>query len=489
MRDVDVISREYVEKELKIHNIPGMAIGVIKDDKIILSEGYGVADVENKSKIDSDSLFGIASCTKSFTAALIAMLVDQGKLDFDTPIREYLPDFRMYDEYATRECTIRDMLNHRTGIPGHDSLYTDEIDRAELFKRIRYIEPNAPMRTVTQYNNVIYTLAGHIAERVSGLKWDDMIHDWIFKPLGMNNSNTSISELRKSNNIAEPHWRQEDGSIKKIKNWSVSPGEPCAAINSCITDMMKWIQFHLNMGEWNGKQLISKECMEEMHKWAVPFQMWSVQIDEIPPMQGYSMGWIEDYYRGNDLVYHVGEIEGYCSLMCFLPKKNIGVMIMINNHNSAILIEQSILYTILDNVLGLEKTRDWSAFFESQKGKWGGFYLDEVINLMPNEPITGTKPSHPLDDYIGEYWNPGYGKITIHREGNKLKAMFRGMDQDMEHYHYDIFKMKGIKMDTLVVTAPVTFHTNAYDGSIDSFSVPFEPSVSPILFTRKVIAL
>jgi len=378
MRDVDVISREYVEKELKIHNIPGMAIGVIKDDKIILSEGYGVADVENKSKIDSDSLFGIASCTKSFTAALIAMLVDQGKLDFDTPIREYLPDFRMYDEYATRECTIRDMLNHRTGIPGHDSLYTDEIDRAELFKRIRYIEPNAPLRTVTQYNNVIYTLAGHIAERVSGLKWDDMIRDWIFKPLGMNNSNTSISELRKSNNIAEPHWRQEDGSIKKIKNWSVSPGEPCAAINSCITDMMKWIQFHLNMGEWNGKQLISKECMEEMHKWAVPFQMWSVQIDEIPPMQGYSMGWIEDYYRGNDLVYHVGEIEGYCSLMCFLPKKNIGVMIMINNHNSAILIEQSILYTILDNVLDLEK----EIFTVNGHFDHDNIFVDAIVPLL-----------------------------------------------------------------------------------------------------------
>lgn len=485
MREMDIMPSEYVENELKIHNIPGMAIGVIKDGKTILSKGYGVADVEKKTKLDSQSLFGIASCTKSFTAALIAMLVDQGKLDYDIPIIEYLSDFRMYDDYSTKTCTIRDMMNHRTGIPGHDSLYTDEIDRAELFKRLRYIEPNAPIRMKTQYNNVVYTLVGYIAERISGMQWDDMIREWIFEPLGMTNSNTTISELRASCNIAEPHWRQDDGTIVKIKNWSVSPGEPCAAINSCLDDMMKWIQFHLNMGEWNGKQLISKQCMEEMHRWAVPFPMWSVQIDEIPPIQGYSMGWIEDYYRGNDLVYHVGEIEGYCSLMCFLPKKNIGVMIMINNHNSAILIEQSILYTILDNVLGLEKTHDWSAFFESQKGQWGGFYLDEVINLMPDKPVTGTKPSHELESYIGEYWNPGYGKIKILKEENQLKAIFRGMAQPMVHYHYDIFKMPNIKMDTLVVTAPVTFYTNAYDGSIDRFDIPLEPSVKPIMFTRQ----
>ena len=485
MSENDVISREYVEGELKIHNIPGMAIGVIKDGKTLLAEGYGVADVEKQTKLDSQSLFGIASCTKSFTAALIAKLVDEGKIDYDTPIIEYLPDFRMYDEYTTKACTIRDMMNHRTGVPGHDSLYTDEIDRAELFKRLRYVEPNVPMRTETQYNNVIYTMVGYIAERISGMKWDDMIKEWLFEPLGMTNSNTTIPELRASSNIAEPHWRQADGTIKKIENWCVSPGEPCAAINSCVDDMLKWIQFHLNMGEWNGKQLISKECMEEMHKWQVPFPMWSVKIDEIPPLQGYSMGWIQDYYRGHDLVYHVGDIEGYCTLMCFLPKDNVGVMVMINNHNSSILIEQSILYTILDNVLGLEKQRDWSELFKGEIGKWGGFYLDEIINLMPDDPVPGTKLSHDLDDYTGEYWNPGYGKIVIERDGDSLKALFRGMEQKMEHYHYDTFKMLDIKMDTLVVTAPTTFYTCPYSGKITKFDVPFEPSVTPIMFEKK----
>ena len=244
------------------------------------------------------------------------------------------------------------------------------------------------------------------------------------------------------------------------------------------------LQFHLNMGEWNGKQLISRENMQEMHKWAVPFPMWSVKIDEIPPIQGYGMGWIQDYYRGNDLVYHVGEIEGYCSMMCFLPKRNIGVMIMINNHNSAALIEQSILYTILDNILGLEKTRNWSEFFSAQKGKWGGFYLDENIDLMTDKPVGGTAPSHDLDEYTGEYRNAGYGKIIISRDGNSLKALFRGMKQPMSHYHYDVFKMPGIKMDTLLVTAPVSFYTDAYDGSIDRFDVPFEPSVAPIMFKK-----
>lgn len=484
MKEKTIISREYVEKELKIHELPGMTIGVIEDGKTVLAEGYGTADITSERKPDSQSLFGIASCTKSFTAAIIAMLVDRGELKYDTPIIDYLPDFRMYDDYTTKACTLRDMLNHRTGLPGHDALYTDEIDRAELFRRIRYVEPNVPIRTETQYNNVIYTLIGHIAERVTGREWDDLVREWLFEPLGMTNSNTTIQELRASGNIAEPHWRMEDGEIRKIENWCVSPGEPCAAINSCIDDMLKWLQFHLNMGEWNGKQLISRENMQEMHKWAVPFPMWSVKIDEIPPIQGYGMGWIQDYYRGNDLVYHVGEIEGYCSMMCFLPKRNIGVMIMINNHNSAALIEQSILYTILDNILGLEKTRNWSEFFSAQKGKWGGFYLDENIDLMTDKPVEGTAPSHDLDEYTGEYRNAGYGKIIISRDGNNLKALFRGMEQPMSHYHYDVFKMPGIKMDTLLVTAPVSFYTDAYDGSIDRFDVPFEPSVAPVMFKR-----
>lgn len=485
MENQTIISKDYVERELRIHNIPGVAIGVIKEGMTLVNEGYGTADIEKKTKLDSQSLFGIASCTKSFTAAIIAMLVDQGKIDYDTPIVEYLSDFRMYDEYTTRACTIRDMLNHRTGVPGHDALYTDEIDRAELFRRLRYIEPNVPMRTETQYNNVIYTMIGYIAERVSGKKWDDLVREWIFAPLGMTNSNTTIPELRASSNIAEPHWRMEDGTIRKIKNWCVSPGEPCAAINSCVDDMLKWLQFHLNMGEWNGKQLISKERMEEMHRWAVPFPVLSVPLDETAPIQGYSMGWMEDHYKGNDLVYHIGQVEGYCSMMCFVPKENTGVMIMINNHNSAVLAEQSILFTILDNVLGLEKTRDWSEFFEGQIGKWGGFYGDENIDLMPDAPVPDTKPSHELSAYTGEYWNPGYGKIVIERDGAGLKAKFRGMEQPMTHYHYDTFKMLHIKMDTMVVDAPATFYTDPYDGSISKFDVPFETAVAPIMFKRK----
>lgn len=479
----NIISREYVENELRTHNIPGMGIGVIKDGETLMAEGFGYADIEKKTAIDSQTLFGIASCTKSFTSAIIAILVDEGKLDYDTPIIEYLPDFRMYDEYTTKSCTLRDMLNHRTGLPGHDSLYVDEIDRAELFKRMRYIEPNAPMRTVTQYNNVVYTMIGYIAERITGETWDNLIKDWLLKPLGMTNTNTTIKALRESNNIAEPHWRM-NGKINKIKNWDVSLGAPCAAINSCLDDMLKWLQFNLNMGEWNGNQLISSQNMKEMHTAAVPFPMWSVDLDEVPPIQAYCMGWIADSYRGQDLVYHVGEIEGYCSLMAFLPKRNIGIMIMINNHNSSILIEQSIFYTILDNLLGLEPKKDWSLYFKNQIGKWGGFYLDEVIDLFTGEPIKDTHPSHDLDNYVGEYWNPGYGKITIQRDGNNLKGIYRGVEQPISHYHYDTFKMPNIKMDTLLVTAPLTFYTNPYTGEIDKFDIPLEPSVTPILFIK-----
>lgn len=477
-----IITKEYVENELRIHNVPGIAIGVIKDGEQIMAEGFGYADIEKKTPISANTMFGIASCTKSFTSALVGMLVDEGKIEYDKPIIEYLPDFRLYDDYATKTCTIRDMLNHRTGLPGHDALWVDEIDRAELYRRLRYVEPNAPIRTVTQYNNTVYTIIGYIVERITGESWHDLIRTRIFEPLGMNHSNTTIEELRKCDDIAEPHWRI-DGKVRKIKNWDVSLGAPCAGINTCLNDFLKWIQFHLNNGKWEGKQIISEEVMKEMHTAAVPFQMWGWELDEVPPIAFYCMGWFSDGYRGEDLVFHAGEIEGYCTMQAFLPKRNIGVVLMINNHNSSILIEQSIFYTILDNLLGFEPV-NWSKIFADKIGKWGGFYLDEMVNMLPDPPVAGTAPSHDLEMYAGHYYNKGYGDFVIKVVDGQLVGVYRGTEQPMTHYHYDTFKVPNIKADVLVITAPLTFHINPFDGSISEFEIPLEPAVSPILFQR-----
>lgn len=477
-----IISKTYIEKEMDIHNVPGMGIAVIHNGEKLMSEGFGYKNLEKKLPITSKTQFGIASCSKSFTSALISMLVDEGVLSFDLPIKEYLSDFKLFDPVATELCTLRDILCHRTGLASHDALWVDNISRAELFKRMRYIEPNTSFRNMTQYNNTMYTIAGHIAERVTGESWEELVSKRIFKPLGMVNTNCSIDRMVKSSDFATPYW-DNYGELIEVNNWNVDLGGPAASINSSLDDMIKWVEFNIDKGVWNNDRLISKENMDQMHHTQTPYKLWPWNFYEVPPVAGYGLGWFTDVYRGKDLVFHYGEIEGYCTLQAFLPKENIGVMIFVNVHKPSTLILNSVLYTIIDNLLELEPI-DWSTRFKNEIGKYGEFYYHWDVNILKEKPKKGTKLKHNLNEYIGEYNNPGYGDFEIVLEGNSLKGIYRGVEESMQHYHYETFKVPNIKMDTILLTSPLTFKTSPFGGIVDSFEIILEPEVAPIIFTK-----
>lgn len=482
MRKNEIISKEYVENELRRYHVPGLGLAVLKEGEALLCTGYGYRNLEQKTPITPKTQFGIASCSKSFTSAIIAMLVDQGYLSYDIPIKEIFPDFQLYDPVASQLCSIQDMLTHRTGIAGHDALWTDEIDRAELWKRLKYIQPNVTFRSKTQYSNLMYTIAGHIAEKITGISWDELVYKWIFEPLDMKYSNTSITKMLKAEDYAKPYWQGIEEPYP-IDNWNVDLGGPAASINSCLEDMLKWIHFQMSEGEWNGKRIISKDDLNKLHETHVPYHLWPWSYNEMPPVGGYGLGWFTDVYRGKDVVFHYGEIEGYCTLQAFLPKEKIGIVCFVNLHKPCTLILNSIWYTVMDNLLGLTAI-DWSERFHNERGKYGFMYEHWDVNLLKKPPSEKTIPSHGIEEYLGCYHNPGYGSIRIVNEGNKLFAYYRNMRQSMEHYHYDTFKVLNIKMDTLLYTIPLTFITNPYSGEIDCFSVPLEPRVDPILFQR-----
>ena len=467
---------------MRFWRVPGMALSVFKDGEVLLSEGYGYRDVESKSPVTPKTQFGIASCSKSFTSTLIAMLADDGILSYDKPVREYIPEFRMYDEAATAQINLRDMLCHRTGLADHDALWVDNIDRAELFKRLRYWQPSAPIRTRTQYNNTIYTLVGHIAEIVTGKKWDELILERIFGPLGMTNSNCSVDDMVKSPDYAVPYWDYY-GDVKRIANWNVDLGGPAASINSSIEDMTKWVNFHIDGGKINEKQLVSAKNMREMHTSQSTYHLWPWEFDELPPLASYGMAWFIENYRGYSLLFHTGEIEGYCSVEAFLPKQKLGVVILVNLHKPCTPIIFTLLFTIIDKILGLPSI-DWSGRLRKEEGNFGHIYYHWDCNLLPGPPVPDTRLAHKPEEYTGKYFNAGYGALEVLYGEDGFCIIYRGVKQPIEHYHYETMKAPDIKQDTILVTAPLTFLTDPFTGKVNKLEFILEPAVAPIVFER-----
>ncbi|MDR0552138.1 MAG: serine hydrolase [Spirochaetaceae bacterium] len=478
-----IINDIFVTKEMERYRVPGLALSVFTEEESLLRKGYGYRDLTKKTPVTPGTQFGIASCSKSFTSMLAAMLDDEGILRFDVPLCEYFPDFRLYDPQATKGCTMRDMLTHLTGIAGHDALWTDTIDRAALWERLRFIEPNAAFRGAVQYSNLIYTMAGHAMEKITGQTWEALIKERIFQALGMKNSNTSVNDMVLKEDYATP-YRQSDTLPFPVKPWNVDLGGPAASINSCLTDMELWIRFNMGDGVWQGKRLVSGKNLNLVHQGQVAYRLWRWNYPEADPMGQYAMGWYTNLYRNREIVFHVGEIEGYCSMQAFLPKEKIGFVCLMNLHKPCMLIKNALLYTIIDNLLELPPA-NWGERLSKETGQYGYMYEHWEVNLLKGEPVQGTAPSHPLKAYAGMYHNPGYGNFEIIAGGKALEGRYRDVKEALVHYHYDTFRVPEIKMDTQLYTLPLTFTTNPYTGDIDGFHIPMEPRVTPIFFRRK----
>src|ERR1044072_62151 len=296
---------DYDARVLKEFEVPGLAIAIVKDGKIVLAKGYGVRKLGEPTRVDENTLFGIASNTKAFTAAALAMLVDEAKISWDDPVVKHLPGFQLYDPYVTREMTIRDLLTHRSGLGlgAGDLLWWPPTDysRDELVRRLRFIKPASSFRSRYAYDNVLYMVAGQVITAVTGKSWDDFIKERIFSPLGMTTSNTSVAAFSSSSNVATPHARF-DGRVQATLPQPLDNVAPCGSINSSVAEMAKWLIAQLNRGAiGEGHRLFSERQSREM---------WSAQtilpLNEPPPhlaplrsnFAAYGLGWGLTEYRG-----------------------------------------------------------------------------------------------------------------------------------------------------------------------------------------------
>nr|WP_228530675.1 MULTISPECIES: serine hydrolase [Myxococcaceae] len=462
-----------VRRTLETFEVPGMAIAVVKDGKVVLAKGYGVKKLGQKAPVTADSLFGIASNSKAFTAAALAMLVEEGKLNWDDRVIDHLPSFQMYDPYVTRELTVRDLLVHRSGLGlgAGDLLYfpASTFSEEEIVSRLRYIRPATSFRSRYAYDNILYLVAGKVIERVSGQRWEDFVRSRIFAPLGMTSSNLTIKELRASRDMASPHAKA-DGVLTAIPPMAFDNNPPAAAINSSVNDLSRWMLLQLARGEVPGsggkKRLFSEKQSEEM--WSpqtlLPITAASPSLAALKPnFSAYGLGWTLRDYRGKKIVAHTGGLPGYYSRVTLVPELNLGIVVLTNQEMRSGF--EVPTYALLDAFLGAPAT-DWVAAFKAADAERNEKAEKKVAEKRSGRSTT-SRPSLPLERYAGTYRDPWYGDVTLKQEGGKLVLRFShtpSLTGELEHWQYDTF-VAHWKDRSLNADAYVSFSLEP-DGSI-----------------------
>jgi CubicO group peptidase (beta-lactamase class C family) len=432
-----------------------------------------VRDIRTGTPVTTDTLFDIGSCTKAFTAAVIAMLVDEGKMQWDARVSTYVPFFHLQDPLADENVAIRDLLTHRTGLPGTDLLwYGADSSREDVIRSLAYVAPSAGFRALFQYQNVMYVAAGYAAGQAAGTTWDQLVRTRIFEPLGMTDSDTSATEAQKSPDYATPHISEPDGSIKAIPWRNIDNAGPAGSINSSARDMAKWLILQLNQGAYEEQQLISKKNMAEMHaaQMVIPLE------SEIPAIffpdstqLSYGLGWFVQQYRGHQLVLHAGDIDGFSTMVVLIPELDTGYFVVINLSSS---FRQALSYYMADHLLNLPDA-GWSDHFKTLEAKL--IAEQESSQSWESKKAPGTHPSRELSAYAGTYLNPAYGPVEIEFKDGKLTFRFHSKDLALGHFEYDTF------VADLERKTRVTFCLDA-DGNIASLrfdGIDFKRAAAP----------
>ena len=359
-RDLDA----YVARVMRDFEVPGLAIAVVQDGRVLLAKGYGVRKLGESAPVDERTLFGIASNTKAFTATALGILVEEGKIRWDAPVIDYLPGFAMYDPFVTRELTIRDLLVHRSGLGlgAGDLLWwpTSTYDRKEIARRLRYIKPATSFRSAYAYDNVLYLVAGQVIETVSGQSWEDFVQTRILARVGMTGSTVRHSSAAAGGNVATPH-APIDGKVRPIAPFTSDNTNPAGGINSSASDIAKWMIVQLDSGRLASGRLFSQNTARNLWSVVTPLRPGNPPA-ELAALRasftGYGLGFFLRDYRGSKMVWHTGGLPGYVSRISLIPDKKLGVAVLTNQESGEAF--EAISWRLLDHFLGAAPT-DWAA--------------------------------------------------------------------------------------------------------------------------------
>ncbi len=480
---------------LSVWKGPGFAVVVVDKNKVVYANGFGFRNYEEKLPVTPNTLFAIGSCTKAFTATLIGELAAKGDLDIDNPVRNYLPELKFYNDDMNDRITLRDMMCHRTGLPRHDySWYLfSTSSRDSLVKRMQYLEPNARVRDKWQYNNFMFMLQGVVVEKITHQNWETNIKNNIFLPLGMNHSNTSISDMEKDPDAALGYEIKDSANIRKIHKldyFHIDAMGPAGSINSSVMDMSNWLITWIHGGKFDGKEIIpSGFAKEAMSSQMISGPGFPDADTKDVQFSNYGFGWSLASYRGHYRAEHGGNIDGFSASTSFFPTDSIGIVVLTNQNSSSI---PAIVRNLLaDKMLGL-KYYDWNSYMWNNYNKMKK-EQKEADSSKVKSGKARTSPSHSLKDYTGLFNNKGYGTMDIYIEHDSLFLQMGKNISWLKQDQYDWFKIyerdKLGHIDTSEGFA-IEFRTNQ-TGDINEINAAFEPSVKTLVFSRipKVAAI
>ncbi len=474
----------YMERAVKDWNVPGIGVGIVVKDRLVLAKGYGYRDYGKKLPFTPRTTMPIASNTKLFTAVAAGLLVEEGKLEWDKPVRQYVPGIRFHDDALDATVTIRDMLSHRTGITRHDTIwYKSDFTRKELFERLKYLEPTQPMRQTFLYNNMMYAGAGYVIELLSGRTWEAFVRARIFEPLSMGRTVFSIDEMVKQDDHAVPFTERRDSEeIYEIPYYREADGVgPAGSINSSIEELSRWVIALLNGGRLDGKAVLPEAALKQTLAPAIALpnaqleaRGWGELLNPV-----YGTGRWTASYRGHLVAYHGGDINGFHSQVSIMPQDSLGVIVLVIGDHAAPLYNY-VSWNVYERLLGLNETPWLARGLEiRKKGKAAG---KEARAKAGAERVPGTKPSHSLGDFEGEYEHPAYGVLTISRKDDGLFFDFHKIRLPLSHFHYDRFDSPDDEQDG---KWSFNFATNP-QGEVDKAWVSLDEA--EVAFTRRVPA-
>ena len=421
---------EYANAALADWKTPGMAVAVVRNGELVFARGYGLRKVGESNRVNSKTVFPIASITKSFNATGIAMLVDVGRLKWNDPVIKHLPQFLLHDPYLTREVTIADLLSHRTRLEDPVLLaYSGSVDRSEMIRRAKFLKPVALFRTGCGYNNLMVDISGETLERITGQQWEDFIRERIFVPLDMTSTVSDVLELQDSENFATTYVQVEE-ELKEDRSWNLPLSEgwrryreavrPDGSICSTVEDMAKFLIFHLSKGEYSGKRLLRSDTVMEMQALQSVMALKQTPDTNLPYpkfLSGFGYGWQVRDYRGRRLVLHGGSTG---TVIAMMPEEKLGLVVLTNFGSG---VQYMVMHDVFDRLLGIPRSwtnKDWITEIVDNHHR-DNEAAEAQLEAERNKEIT---PKFPMEHYSGTYESNLYGKIEVGVASGKLTMQY-----------------------------------------------------------------
>jgi CubicO group peptidase (beta-lactamase class C family) len=454
-----------VQSALRSWHVPGVAVAIVRNREVVYLKGHGVRDAASGAPVTPDTVFPLASCSKAFTSAALAVLVDEGKLSWDDPVHKHVPFFHLSDPLADRDVRIRDLLCHRTGVGSHDLLwYHATWSPEEAVRRVGLLPLDKPFRTAFQYQSTMYTAAGFAVKSAGRMPWEEFVRERLTGPLGMTATVFTSTAAGRAADRATGYAPGERGEPEPMPPYPLEVPDAAGSVHSTARDLARWLVFHLDDGTANGRRLVSEQSLGETHRpqMVIPLAGVDRAVHPDTVQMSYGMGWVIQDYRGRKLVSHAGIIDGFRCHLTMAPDDKLGVVILTNLHRTRM--NQALSNALVDRMLGLP-SKDWNAILGTV-ARQEAADAEETLRAREAARHRGTRPSGPAEDYVGAYEHPAFGTVRVTLEHGRLVWAFNAFSAALEHYQYDTFALP-----LGVLGLPLVRFTRGEGGAMESLHV------------------